>query len=138
MTSITPASTPATVETGRLLRLALRLDAVVTGGNGLVYLLFAGPINGLLGLPVPLQRGIGAFLAVYGVAVWLLARPAAVNRAAVLAIITVNVLWTVLSVAELALGGLQVTVAGAVWVVMQAVVVGGFAALQCLGLRGGR
>ncbi|GAA3137086.1 hypothetical protein [Streptosporangium carneum] len=137
MASIAPA-TPPTTGTGKLLRLALRLDAVVTGGNGLAYLLLAEPINDLLGLSVPLQRGVGAFLAVYGVAVWLLARPATVNRTAVLGVVAVNALWTVASVAELALGGLDVTVVGAFWVVMQAVTVGGFAALQYLGLRASR
>ncbi|MGV9777382.1 hypothetical protein [Streptosporangium sp. NPDC003464] len=114
----------------RLVRLALRLDAVVTTVNGLAYLALAAPINDLLGLPVSLQYGIGAFLTVYGVAVWLISMPAAVNRAAVLAAVTLNALWSVVSVAELALGGLEVTALGATWVLMQAATVGGVAAQQ--------
>ncbi|MFF0307303.1 hypothetical protein ACFYSC_07740 [Streptosporangium sp. NPDC004379] len=131
------APTTAT-DTAGLLRLAMRLDAVVTGVNGLAYLALAGPINDLLGLPVGLQRGIGAFLAVYGVAVWLAAVPARISRTAAGAVIAVNLVWTVVSVAELAMGGLGVTTLGAVWVLMQAAVVGGFAALQFLGLRRAR
>ncbi|MFF5210850.1 hypothetical protein [Streptosporangium sp. NPDC000396] len=134
MTAITTAPA-ASIDTQKLLRLALRLDAVVTGANGLAYLLLAGPINDLLGLPVALQYGIGAFLAVYGVAVGLIAQPARVNRSAALAVVVLNALWAVVSVAELAMGGLGVTTLGAIWVVMQAATVGGFAALQYLGLR---
>ncbi|MER5422474.1 hypothetical protein [Streptosporangium roseum] len=130
----TVAAVPTT-DPYRLVRLALRLDAVVTAANGLAYLALAAPINDLLGLPVGLQYGIGAFLTVYGVAVWLIARPAAVNRGAVLVAVTLNALWTVVSVAELAIGGLEVTTLGTVWVLMQAATVGGFAALQWFGLR---
>ncbi|GAA4226124.1 hypothetical protein FHR32_003979 [Streptosporangium album] len=122
----------------RLLRLALRLDSVVTTVNGLAYLALAGPINDLLGLPVTLQYGIGVFLTVYGVAIWLAARPAAINRTAALAAVVLNTLWTVVSVGELAIGGLEVTALGTVWVLLQAVTVGGFAALQYLGLRASR
>ncbi|MFD8528141.1 hypothetical protein ACFV0L_12095 [Streptosporangium canum] len=132
MTAVTAVPT---TDPYRLVRLALRLDAVVTTVNGLAYLALAAPINDLLGLPVALQYGIGAFLTVYGVAVWLIARPAVVNRTAVLAAVALNALWTVASVAELVAGGLEATTLGAVWVVMQAAVVGGFAALQWLGLR---
>ncbi|MFF4411530.1 hypothetical protein ACFYY8_03315 [Streptosporangium sp. NPDC001559] len=124
-----------TAVTAPLLRLALRLDAVVTGVNGLAYLLLADPINDLLGLAVPLQRGVGVFLLVYGVAVWLLAVPRTVNRGAVAAVVALNAVWAVASVAELALGGLGTTTLGAVWVVAQALVVGGFAALQYVALR---
>ncbi|GAA2892031.1 hypothetical protein GCM10010517_56500 [Streptosporangium fragile] len=125
-------------DTRRLLRLALRLDALVTGANGLAYLALAGPINDLLGLPVGLQYGAGAFLAVYGVAVWLVARPERISPAAAATVVALNVLWAVASVVELAVGGLGVTTLGAVWVVMQAATVGGFAALQYLGLRKAR
>ncbi|MER7127661.1 hypothetical protein [Streptosporangium saharense] len=127
-----------TTTTGPLLRLALRLDAVVTGVNGVAYLLLAGPVSDLLGLAVPLQRGVGVFLLVYGVAVWLLAMPKTVNRGAVTAVIALNALWAVASVVELALGGLGTTTLGAVWVVAQALAVGGFAALQYVALRGDR
>ena len=48
----------------RLLRLALLLDAAVTGANGVAYLAAAGPLGDLLGLPAGLLRGFGAVLLV--------------------------------------------------------------------------
>src|SRR5690625_1760606 len=44
------------------LRFALTLDAVVTGANGAAYLVAAGALDDLLGVPTGLLRGIGAFL----------------------------------------------------------------------------
>jgi hypothetical protein len=121
------------LESQKLLKLALYLDAAVTGVNGLAYVALAGPINDLLGIPVGFQRWIGAFLLAYGIAVWLVAgRPSA---GAVLTVITLNVVWVAASVAALVTGALDLTTPGTVWAVLQAVVVGGFAAAQYAGLR---
>jgi hypothetical protein len=129
-----------TVNTGnqKLVRLALYLDALVTGVNGLAYVALAEPLHDLLGLSVAFQRWIGIFLIGYAIVVWATARPVRITPSAVRAIIAVNVLWAVASVAKLGLGGLGVTVLGGVWVVLQAVVVAAFAALQYAGLRQSR
>ncbi|GII75172.1 hypothetical protein Sru01_01540 [Sphaerisporangium rufum] len=129
------ALTAATADRTRLLRLALGLDAAVTGANGLAYLVAAGPLADLLGPDPALLRAIGAFLLVYGIAVGLLARRPAAPVNAVRAVIVVNVAWALESVAVVALGLVSFTTLGAVWAVLQAVVVAAFAALQLTALR---
>lgn len=122
-----------TADRTRFLRITLALDAVVTGGNGLVYLAAAGPVSDLLGPDAGLLRGIGAFLLVYGVAVGLLA--ARVNRTGTRAVIAANIVWTLASIGAVVTGLLNFTVLGAVWAIAQALVVGVFAELQIMGLR---
>lgn len=119
----------------RLLRLALRLDAVVTGVNGLAYLALAGPLDDLLGLSAGPGRAIGAFLLVYAAAVWAVSMPARPHRHAVSAVVEANLLWTILSVATVALGWFSLTTVGGVWAVLQAIAVAGFAAVQYAALR---
>ncbi|RFS82391.1 hypothetical protein D0T12_26660 [Actinomadura spongiicola] len=126
--SITPAG--LSTDASRLLRLALRLDAVVTGVNGLAYLTLAGPLGDLLGLDAGPGRAIGVFLLLYAVAVWAVSTPARPHRRAVGAIVEANLLWAVLSVVTVAAGWLSLTTVGGVWAVLQAGVVAGFAALQ--------
>ena len=120
---------------GSLLRVALRLDAVVTGANGLGYLVLADVLDGTLGLPAGMLRGIGAFLLAFAVAVWLVARPATISRGAAAVVVAANVLWVIDSLALVAFDWGTPTTAGAVWAVLQAGVVALFAALQVAGLR---
>ncbi|MFC5751190.1 hypothetical protein [Actinomadura rugatobispora] len=114
----------------RLLRLALRLDAVVTGVNGLVYLALAGPLEDLLGLGAGTGRTLGVFLLLYAAAVWTVSMPRVPNRVAVSAVVETNLLWTVLSVVAVVTGWLSLSTAGSVWAILQAVAVAGFAAVQ--------
>ncbi|NAS25789.1 hypothetical protein GT755_29420 [Herbidospora sp. NEAU-GS84] len=125
----------ATTDHTKLLRWALMADAVVTGGNGLVYLVFAAPVSDLLGPEAGLLRGIGAFLLVYGLAVGLLSTRRPISPAAAKAVIALNLVWSLGSVAAVVAGALSFTTIGAVWAVAQAVVVAGFAAIQVAGLR---
>ena len=53
-----------------LLRLVLKLDAAVTGANGLAYLAAAGPLEDLLGVEAAALRGIGTVLILFAAAVW--------------------------------------------------------------------
>ncbi|MEU8803598.1 hypothetical protein [Spirillospora sp. NPDC048819] len=119
----------------RLLRLALRLDAVVTGVNGLAYLALAGPLEELLGLDAGPGRVIGVFLLVYAAAVWAVSMPARPHRHAVSAVVEANLLWTVLSIVTVVLGWFSLNTVGTVWAVLQAIVVAGFAAVQYTALR---
>jgi hypothetical protein len=112
------------------LRTALKLDAIVTGANGAAYLVAAGPLEDLLGLSPALLRGTGAFLLLFSAAVWTVASRPQVSASAALVVIALNALWAADSIAFLATGVADPTTAGAVWIVMQAVVVAGFAALQ--------
>ncbi|MFF8971097.1 hypothetical protein [Streptomyces sp. NPDC014995] len=123
-----------TAEPHTALRRFLALDAVVTGANGLAYLAASGPLGRLLGVDPGLLLGLGAFLAVFAAGVGLLssrARPAALP---VRAVVEANLTWAVVSCVALALW-LSPTAVGAVWTVLQAVTVAGFAALQHLALK---
>ena len=118
-----------------LLRLALRLDAAVTGLNGAAYLLAAPLLDDLLGLSAGLLRGIGAFLLAYAAAVWLVGARPRPSTAAVRTVIALNALWAVGSVVAVLTDAGTPTTVGAVWIVLQAVVVAAFAGLQVAGLR---
>jgi hypothetical protein len=118
-----------------LLRLALRLDAVITGANGVAYLALANPLEDLLGLDPALTRSIGAFLVLFAAAVWFTATRPAVSKGAVLAVIDANIAWAIGSIAFVVIGVSSPTTVGSVWIVMQALVVGGFAALQSYASR---
>ncbi|HEV2062011.1 MAG TPA: hypothetical protein VGR12_04090 [Solirubrobacteraceae bacterium] len=112
------------------LRFALKLDAVVTGANGASYLVAAAPLEDLLGLDAVLLRGLGAFLLVFAGAVWLTATRREIPRPAVLAIVDANLVWALGSALAAAAQWGSPTTAGTVWIVLQALTVAGFAALQ--------
>jgi hypothetical protein len=121
-----------------LLRLALKLDAVVTGANGAAYLILAGPLGDLFGLSPALLRGTGAFLLAFAAAVWLTATRREIPRGAAYAIVAANAIWAIDSLAAAIAGWGTPETVGSVWIVMQGLVVAGFAALQLTGLRRGR
>ncbi|MFD7433796.1 hypothetical protein [Streptomyces sp. NPDC059861] len=128
------AALARTTEPQTALSRFLAVDAVVTGANGVAYLVASGPLGRLLGVDPGLLVVLGAVLVAYAGGVALLAsrpRPAALP---VRAVIETNLAWAVLSVLALALW-LTPSTAGAVWGVFQAVVVAGFAALQHAALR---
>ncbi len=114
------------------LRTALKLDAVVTGANGGAYLVAAGPLEDLLGLSPALLRSIGVFLLLFSGAVWTVAARPRVSTSAALAVIAINVLWAADSIVFLLSGVSDPTTVGAIWIVMQALVVAGFAGLQAV------
>ena len=126
MTDMTTTSLPRP-----LLGAALKLDAVVTGANGAAYLIAAGPLGDLLGLSPALLRGVGAFLLAFAAVVWLAER----SRTAVLTVVAANVAWAAGSIAAAIAGWGTPETVGTVWIVLQAVVVAGFAELQLTGLR---
>jgi hypothetical protein len=118
-----------------LQRLVLKLDAVVTGANGVAYLAAAEPLEDLLGVSAELMRPIGAFLVLFAAAVWFVATRRMVPRVAVLAIATANAVWALGSLVFAAAGASSPNTVGTVWVLLQALVVAGFAALQALASR---
>jgi hypothetical protein len=118
-----------------LTRAALGLDAAVTGVNGIAYLAGASLLDGALGMPAGFLRGVGAFLIVFAACVAYAATREQVNRTAVYAIIALNALWVVDSIALVALGWYDPTTGGSVWTILQAGVVAGFAALQAYAIR---
>jgi hypothetical protein len=112
-----------------LLRDVMRLDAVVTGVNGVAYLALAGPLEELLGLSSPLLRGVGAFLVVFAAFV------ALAGTRAPLVVIAGNIAWAAGSVVAAIAGWGTPETVGTVWIVLQAITVGAFAELGLMGLR---
>ena len=123
--------------TGKLLRNALKLDALVTGANAVAYVAGAALLSDWLGVPAEALVAIGAFLAVYAAGVARLATRPAMPVPAVWAVIGLNLAWAADSFLLLALDGFSPTLAGQVVIAVQAVGVVGFAALQYVGLRRG-
>ena len=118
-------------------RLALLGDAVASGAAGLLAFLGADVLAELLGLPVSLLRYAGLVLLLCAAVMsWLGMRPEPSQRA-VLAVIGINLFWVVDSVALLASGWVAPTALGSAFLVLQALIVAGFATAQvCLALRG--
>ena len=122
----------------RLLRLALKLDAVASGTLGGLALV-AGPLlDGLLGVPTALLQAVGLFLAAYAAALWIVASRPGVSRSAAWTVVALNLLWAAASVAVLANGWLPLTGLGTAFVLLQAGAVALFADLQIIGLRRAR
>jgi hypothetical protein len=134
MSAIQLAALARTSEPQSMLRRFLALDAVVTGGNALAYLAFSGPLGRFLGVGSTLLQALGAFLAVYAVGVGLLAARRQPPALGVRAVVEGNLAWAAVSLAALALW-LTPSAPGAVWTVLQALVVAGFAVLQHTALR---
>jgi hypothetical protein len=134
MTATTITALARTTEPNTALRRFLALDAIVTGGNGVAYLAASAPLGDLLGVDSQLLLALGAFLVLYAAAVGILATrphpPALPSKA----VIEANLTWTALSFAALVLW-LTPTTTGAVWTVLQALTVAGFAVLQHMSLR---
>lgn len=131
-TSTSPASTSTTASTTgighRHARPFLLADAATTSGNGLAYLAAAAWLADWFGTSEPFLRGVGAFLLVFGLGVAVLATRRPIPRRAVLALAVLNAGWVVASVGYALTADL--TTLGTVWAVLQAVVVGAFAAGQ--------
>jgi hypothetical protein len=116
-------------------RLALTLDAVVTGLNGIAYLALATVLDSFFGVATAVQYPVGVFLVLYSLGVLAIGTRKEINRTGLTAVIVANLLWVVLSLVVLISGVLSPTGVGGVWTVLQSLVVGGFAALQYVGLK---
>lgn len=118
-----------------LARLALRLDAGVTGLNGIAYLALATVLDSFFGVATAIQYPVGAFLLLYALGVLAIGTRKKINRTGLKAVIAANLLWVVLSLVVVISGVLSPTGVGAVWIVLQSLAVGGFAGLQYVGLK---
>ena len=118
-----------------LLRYALIGDAVASGATGLLMFAGAGFLTAWLGLPETLLRYAGLVLLPYAALVGHLGTRNAPARPAVWAIILANAMWVIDSLVMLASGWVAPTALGTAFVLLQALVVAGFAGAQYLGLR---
>ena len=122
-------------EHGGLLRLALKLDALASGALGALSLAAGTVLDDLLGLPFALLMAVGLFLPAYAAFVWVVGTRRRVNRTAAWAVVAVNLVWVIDSVALVVAGWFPLSALGVAFVLAQAAAVFLFADLQFLGLR---
>ncbi|SDH60267.1 hypothetical protein SAMN05192558_12176 [Actinokineospora alba] len=125
---MTTASLTAT-QPATLLRRFLTLDALVSGGNGLAYVIAPVWIGDLLGVSTGALVPIGIALVVFGLAVGAIAMSRNPLRGAGF-VIEFNLAWVVASLAVAAFNPFGANTIGVVWTVMQAGTVAVFAGLQ--------
>ncbi|MFI7416365.1 hypothetical protein [Nonomuraea sp. NPDC049684] len=129
------AAAPTAAAGSKLLRFALRQDAIGSGANGLLFLAVAAISGSMFGLPAALLVPAGVFLVAYAASLLRLAARPVVSRAAVIAVMAVNVAWVAASAETLIAGWFPLTGLGVAYVIVQAVAVAGFTGLQFAGLR---
>ena len=125
----------STIQSSRLLRTALSLDAAACAATGLLLSLAAGPLSGLLGLPPAFLRGAGLVLLPCAALLAWFAGRGTLPRLAVHAVIGVNLLWIADSVAILVAGWFQPTALGIAFVLAQAAAVAVVTELEVIGLK---
>lgn len=124
--------TAVVTPTDSLLRLALRLDATLTGLCGVALAAFAEPLAALTGFTPTQEYVVGAGLVLYGVVVYCLAGLRSV-RSAGLGVVVANLVCTVGALAASAV--LPVTTLGVAALWFSAVYTTAFAVVQFLGVR---
>ncbi|MFC4859543.1 hypothetical protein ACS8MQ_00155 [Pseudomonas sp. MAHUQ-62] len=118
-----------------MLRRALQADALASGAMGLLLTLAAGPLEELLGLPRALLLGAGIGLLPFALALGWLANRQTLRRGWIWAVLAINAVWVIDSLSLLALGWVEPTLLGKVFVIGQAVAVAVLAELEFFGLR---
>lgn len=126
---------PTTRPRDGLLRGAFKVDAVASVGSGLAYLVANAALSDLLGLPSAFLLAVGAFSVVYGSFAWYLGTRPRVSPTAGRRIAVGNLGWAAASIAIAVVGWHDPTTTGTVWIVLQALLVAGFADAQLLGAR---
>ncbi|MEH2509916.1 hypothetical protein V1291_001270 [Nitrobacteraceae bacterium AZCC 1564] len=117
------------------LRRAFQADALVSGAMAVLLIAGGSVLAPLLSLPEAFLRNTGFVLVVYAVLVGFLGTRGMMPKAAVWAVIAVNAVWTVDSIALLMSGWVSPNLFGQAFIMMQAIAVGVFAELQFIGLR---
>ncbi|HET6749670.1 MAG TPA: hypothetical protein VFL71_10445 [Actinomycetes bacterium] len=119
----------------RLLRRSLNLDAVASGGLGLLLAAAGSLLDEPLGIPASVLVPVGVFLVAYAAALWFVGSRPRVSRPAVWVVVVGNLLWVAASVVAAIAGWWSPTAVGTAFVLAQAAAVALFAELQFTGLR---
>jgi hypothetical protein len=125
---------PVRESTDSLLRFALRADATLCAGLGLLVAVAADPLSRLSGISPTSEWIAGAALGLYGVALYAAAGLPDVRRVGV-GVLTGNVAFAILVTVVLAAGWLPLTEFGVVTTIAFTVATVGFAYAQYLGVR---
>ena len=118
-----------------LLRNALLLDAVATAATAFLAVAAAPLLEPLLGLPADLLFYAGLPLLPFAGFVYLTSRGEPISRKSATAVVIINALWVIDSIALLFTCWVAPTALGYTFVIGQALVVALFAELQFTGLR---
>jgi hypothetical protein len=129
MTVIAPTGTR-----DRLLRLAMRADAVLTGLAGLAALPLAGTLAEWSGTTTTIEYSLAAFFIVYGLVVFGLSTLPSLRRAG-LAVIAANLAYTVAAVLVVITDVWSMTTTGVVLTLATGVYTAVFAEVQYVGWR---
>jgi hypothetical protein len=125
---------PLSDSSDSLLRFAMRADATLCAGLGLLLAMAADPLSRLSGLSATSEWLAGAALVVYGVALYVMAAAPFVRRIGV-GIVVANVVFAVAVVAIVAAGVLPLTGMGVAMMLATVAATLGLAYLQYLGVR---
>ncbi|WKG06709.1 hypothetical protein [Mycolicibacterium sp. HK-90] len=125
---------PLSDSTDSLLRFALRADATVCAGVGLLVAMAADQLARIAGVSATAGWLTGAALVGYGALLYVLAAVSDVRRVG-LAVLTANVVFAATTVVALVAGWLPLTGAGAEMVLGFVLATAGLAWLQYRGVR---
>jgi hypothetical protein len=125
---------PLSDSSDSLLRFAMRADATVCAGLGLLLAMAADPLSRLSGLSATSEWLAGAALVGYGAVLYVLAAVPFVRRVGV-GIVVANVVFATAVVAVVAAGVLPLTGIGVAMMLATVAATLGLAYLQYLGVR---
>ncbi|WP_055046102.1 hypothetical protein [Devosia sp. A16] len=117
-----------------LIRLALVADAAATAATGALLALGGSLLSDVTGLPATATLPLGLFLVVFAAFVGWVGLQRETPRGAATLIVIVNAAWVVASVLVVLAGAFPLTLLGVAFVLVQAVAVAAFVALQWIGL----
>lgn len=123
------------IQSSPLLRKALALDAAACAGMGLLLAMAAGPLAAPFGLPESFLRGAGIVLLPCALLLGVFAGRKTLPRLAVYAVIGINLIWIVDSIAILLMGWFAPTWLGTAFVLAQAAAVAIVTELEVIGFR---
>ena len=116
-------------------RRALVADAAISGSFGVLLLLAAGLLEGLLGVPATLLRYAGLVLIPFAGLLVYLAKRDTPSPASIWMVIALNTAWIIASGALLLSGLVGPSALGYAFIIAQAVAVAVFVELQYVGVR---
>ncbi len=130
-----PLGGGVTLAASSFLRRILWTDALVSAVSGIAVAVLAGWLVPILGLPQALLRNAGLILLPFAALVIFAATRVPVSRGLVRAVIAINLIWVIDSIALLLSGWVSPTGLGYALVLIQAAGVAVLAELEYLGLR---
>ncbi len=117
------------------LRRVLLADAIISGTSGLVLMLFAESLQGLLGVPATLLRYSGISLLPFAALLIYLSSRNNLSRPIIWVIIACNALWAIDSILLLLTNWVEPTTLGYTFIIAQALIVATLAEAQYVGLK---